>query len=279
MILAAPVNKLIPLSTVDGPGARTAVFLQGCNIACAYCHNPETQRLCTGCGDCVEKCPAQALTQNGVTVKWQEERCIECDRCIQLCSHNASPKIKLMTPEQVMIKVRESIPFVRGITVSGGECMLYPEFLTQLFVMAKKEGLTCLVDSNGTVDLSVYPRLMEATDGFMLDVKAWSPSVYTTLTKGESNAIVKKNLAFLAEKKQLEEIRVTCLEEMDAEAVICGIAAILGSKSAHIRLKLIAFRNYGVRGRLQAAESPSKERMMELETLAIRQGFRKIVVV
>ena len=51
--MKAPVNKIIPVSVVDGPGNRTAVFLQGCNISCAYCHNPETQNLCTGCGVCV----------------------------------------------------------------------------------------------------------------------------------------------------------------------------------------------------------------------------------
>mgnify|MGYP001728747493 FL=1 len=48
----APINKIIPLSVVDGPGCRTSVFVQGCNIACAYCHNPETQQLCRACGIC-----------------------------------------------------------------------------------------------------------------------------------------------------------------------------------------------------------------------------------
>ena len=60
MSAAAPVNRILPLSTVDGPGCRAAVFLQGCNLACAYCHNPETQNLCTGCGACVPACPAGA---------------------------------------------------------------------------------------------------------------------------------------------------------------------------------------------------------------------------
>lgn len=56
-----PVNKVIPFSAVDGPGNRTAVFVQGCNFNCRYCHNPETRSLCRSCGECVEKCPKQAL--------------------------------------------------------------------------------------------------------------------------------------------------------------------------------------------------------------------------
>ena len=70
MELFAPVNKIIPFSLVDGPGSRCSVFLQGCNIACAYCHNPETQNLCRDCGVCVEQCPAGALYREGKHVRW-----------------------------------------------------------------------------------------------------------------------------------------------------------------------------------------------------------------
>ena len=48
-MITAPVNKIIPFSSVDGPGNRTAVFFQGCNWDCCYCHNPETRNMCTGC--------------------------------------------------------------------------------------------------------------------------------------------------------------------------------------------------------------------------------------
>ena len=59
-----PVNKIIPFSSVDGPGNRTAVFVQGCNFNCHYCHNPETRAVCISCGDCVATCPAGALTRS-----------------------------------------------------------------------------------------------------------------------------------------------------------------------------------------------------------------------
>ena len=51
--IKVPVNKIIPFSSVDGPGNRTAIFLQACNLDCKYCHNPETRALCIHCGDCI----------------------------------------------------------------------------------------------------------------------------------------------------------------------------------------------------------------------------------
>ena len=63
---AAPVNRVIPFSSVDGPGNRTAVFLQGCSLNCLYCHNPETRNLCRACGQCVSVCPGGALQVQNV---------------------------------------------------------------------------------------------------------------------------------------------------------------------------------------------------------------------
>ncbi len=61
-LMKAVVNRIIPFSSVDGPGNRTAVFLQGCNIDCRYCHNPETRGFCRNCGVCADSCPAGALS-------------------------------------------------------------------------------------------------------------------------------------------------------------------------------------------------------------------------
>ena len=131
--LAAPINKILPYSVVDGPGNRVAIFFQRCNIHCAYCHNPETQNLCRNCGACVEECPGKALRMVNGQVCWAAEKCLGCDRCIQVCPNRASPKVTEMTPEQVFERICESLPFIRGITVSGGECSLYPEFLEKFF--------------------------------------------------------------------------------------------------------------------------------------------------
>lgn len=279
-MITAPVNKIIPYSVVDGPGSRAAVFFQSCNIHCAYCHNPETQNLCCGCGKCVARCPAQALTMKGTAVHWKRDACTGCDTCISVCPHHASPKVTEMTPAQVWKTVAQSIPFIRGITVSGGECSLYPEFLTELFRHAKAAGLSCLMDSNGMVDLESYPELMAVCDGVMLDVKSWEEAVYTELT-GASNHTVKKNLVYLAERKLLEELRIVSIPQaVDAEAVIAGIARTLRPEQvADLRLKLIRFRPFGVRGELRQAPQTSMEYMQTLESLARSHGFRNIVIV
>lgn len=274
---AAPVNKIIPMSVVDGPGNRTSIFLQACNIACAYCHNPETQQMCCGCGKCVEECPVQALWLNTEgNVIWNPDICIQCDHCIGTCEFHASPKIRYMSSEQVFEKIKESIPFIRGITVSGGECMLYPDFLTELFGLVKELGLTCFIDSNGTVDFEQYPKLLKLCDKVMLDVKSWRPEVFWQLTGG-SNETVKKNLRMLAEQRKLEEVRIVCLEhEVDVEQTIDGIAGMVKEYLDEFTLKLIRFRRYGVRGRLEEQASPTDEQMELWKERALKHGFGKV---
>ncbi len=274
-----PVNKIIPSSLVDGPGHRTSIFLQGCNLACDYCHNPETIRMCIHCGICVEHCPVEALSVSDEgKVLWDDEKCILCDTCIKVCPYNSSPRIKWMDANEVMEEVRKSVPFIRGITVSGGEAALYPEFLTELFTLAQEEDLTCLIDHNGTVDLSAIPELLEVTDGVMLDIKSWDPQRFKNLTGGD-NTLVKRNLVKLAESDKLEEVRIVCLPgEVDAEEIIRQIPKSLNRENIDIKLKLIKFRNNGVKGRLANTDSPSDEYMNDLENLARQNGFTNIVV-
>lgn len=277
--LTAPINKILPYSVVDGPGNRVAIFFQRCNIHCDYCHNPETQNLCRNCGACVEECPGKALRMVNGRVCWAAEKCLGCDRCIQVCPNRASPKVTEMTPEQVFERICESLPFIRGITVSGGECSLYPEFLEKLFLLTREKHLTALMDCNGTIDLSRYPGLMTLCDGVMLDVKSWDPEVFSSLTGG-SGKNVKKNLLWLSQQGKLEEVRIVCVPgRVDVEDCILGIADVLGQKETEkVLLKLIRFRRFGVRGELSNWPSPSMETMLEWKDLAMGAGFRRILV-
>lgn len=274
----APVNNIIPFSLVDGPGARMSVFLQGCNVRCAYCHNPETQNLCVGCGTCVAACPADALALVDGRVVWNSEKCVKCDTCIQVCEHRASPRITEMTAREVYEQAAGYAPFIRGITCSGGECMLHPDFLLELFALCREAGLGTLIDSNGTVDFARHEDLLAVADGVMLDVKSWDDAWFEKLT-GTDGKTVRKNLAFLAERGKLEEVRVIVTEGWnDPEAAVAGIAETLGHRVGETRIRLMRFRPFGVKGKMASAPQPSDERMDAIEQQARELGFGEIVV-
>jgi pyruvate formate lyase activating enzyme len=226
------VRKIIAQSTVDGPGNRVAIFLQGCNIRCAYCHNPETQAM-----------------------------------------HDA--EAKQMSVPEVMKEVRKGIPFIRGITVSGGECMLQPEGLTELFAAVKNlsdeigQCLTCLIDSNGTIAFDRYPQLMALCDGVMLDVKAWDNNVYHRLTKAQDNEIVKQNFVWLLEQDKLTEVRIVCVPGwVDVENILQHIAASFDSIGKKAPVRLLRFRPHGVVGELANAPMPTDDQMEQYAAVA-----------
>lgn len=284
-MMKAPVNKIIPFSAVDGPGNRTSVFLQGCNINCLYCHNPETRKTCMGCGDCVGACPAGALsiseTAGKRTVIYDPSKCVSCDTCIRLCTHDASPRILYMTPEETFEKIARQIPFIRGVTVSGGECTLYPEFLTELFTICKAGGLDTMLDSNGTLDFKQYPELLEATDGVMLDIKAFSEEDHKKVT-GAGNRRILENARYLASVGKLFEVRTVVVPGLfDPEFTIREASAMLKPFQTvkKIQYKIIAYRPMGVRAEYAGFPVPDETLLNHLAQIAREEGMEKIVII
>ena len=277
----APVNKIIPSSVVDGPGNRTAVFFQSCNFNCRYCHNPETINMCISCGRCIETCPVKALSFVDGKVVWDDKKCCGCDTCIKTCPNNSSPKIKYMSAREIWEKIEGNLPFIRGITVSGGECTLQAAVVRELFAIAKAHGLTTLLDSNGSYDFRNHPELMEVSDGVMLDVKADNEERHQWLT-GHSIDIVLENLDWLASVDKLEEIRTVCIPgSLENEKTIEAVGDILKPylEKKDIRYKLIKYRHFGVRQQYRDFKEPSEDYMKSLKRLAEKKGFRNIVII
>ena len=275
------VTKIIPFSSVDGPGNRTAIFLQGCNINCKYCHNPETRKACVNCGLCVEVCPQKALSLEEGRVSFDASKCISCDTCIKTCPHDSTPKTKLMTPEEVMEIVRKQKPFIRGITVSGGECMLQPDFVKELFELAKKENLGTLIDSNGTIDFREYPELMAVSDGVMLDIKAFFPEDHKNVT-GADNKIILENAKFLGENNKLSEVRAVIAPDLyDVEKNVENMGKFLIPlyKINPFRIKIIAFRPMGVREEYANMRVPTKQELEKLRDILADMGFEEIIII
>ncbi|MBQ1340873.1 MAG: YjjW family glycine radical enzyme activase [Erysipelotrichaceae bacterium] len=281
-MIKAPVNKIIPSSVVDGPGNRTAVFFQSCNFNCRYCHNPETINMCISCGACVKTCPVGALSIKDGKVAWDEKKCCGCDTCIKTCQHNASPKITYMSGAEIWEKIKDNLPFIRGLTVSGGECTLQAPVVRELFTIAKQHGLGTLLDSNGSYDFEKdSENLLPVSDGVMLDVKADNEERHMWLTN-HSIDIVLHNLEYLASVDKLEEIRTVCIPgSLENEKTIQVVADILKPylEKKAIRYKLIKYRHIGVREQYRNFREPDEAYMNSLKKLAEEKGFRNIVII
>lgn len=186
-----------------------------------------------------------------------------------------------MTAEEVYERVKKQIPFIRGISVSGGECMLRPDFLTELFRLAKQDGLGTLIDSNGTIPFKQYPELMEVADGVMLDIKAYDVSEHKKVT-GADNKIVLQNADYLARTGKLYEVRAVIVPDLyDTEKSIRQMGDFLAPYLVYgdIRIKVIAYRSMGVREAYSHFQVPDQSYLSYLADILKEKGFQNIILI
>ncbi|MBL8965923.1 MAG: YjjW family glycine radical enzyme activase [Spirochaetaceae bacterium] len=290
------VARILPFSAVDGPGNRAVVFLQGCDFDCSYCHNPETRAACSGCGACLAACPAGALADSGAGLppRWDQARCRDCGACAAACALGSSPRARRLSVGELLGEIERYRPFLRGITVSGGECTLQPDFLAALLEASRARGLPGLVDTNGGSPLAARPRILAAAEGFMLDVKAWDPAEHRALT-GADNAPVLENLRFLAGRGALFEVRTVLALRgggpgggetggaqegaFDLEGTVRETARVLARAGSRARYRLIRYRPYGVRAaRAATLAEPDPALAERLAELARREGAAEVFV-
>ena len=120
-------------------------------------------------------------------------------------------------------------------------------------------------------------RLLEISDGVMLDVKAWEQEDHLRIT-GRDNGVVKKNLAYLAEADKIEELRFVLLDSLDNEHTLREAAKVLGERIHTTRAKLISYRHFGVRDEfIDELHAPDREEKERLIALAKDLGFKEVV--
>jgi pyruvate formate lyase activating enzyme len=216
---AEPAGRVLNIqhfSTHDGPGIRTTVFLKGCSLRCKWCSNPESifpkpelaynPRSCIGekaCGLCLKACPESAIYVLGagdraddkVHINW--DLCTNCGECVPVCPSKALYQFgQIMTAKEVLDEVEQDSSFYSqsggGITLSGGECQLQPDFSAALLKGAHERGLNTAIETAFNVPWAFVEKVLPHVDVVLHDHKITDPVRHKKWV-GVDNVRIKEN--------------------------------------------------------------------------------------
>jgi pyruvate formate lyase activating enzyme len=184
--LRALVTNIQGFSTEDGPGIRTTVFFKGCPLACPWCHNPEglvaKEELifyadkCIGCKECKKVCGHGAPVPGGPGA----DQCVRCFKCVEVCPATARRKMgEWYTVDRLVAQVlRDRVYYETsggGVTASGGEAMIWAEFIAAFFKSLKHEGIHTALDTSAVVGGDKLDAVLSSTDLALVDLKIMDP--------------------------------------------------------------------------------------------------------
>lgn len=203
-------------STHDGPGIRTIVFLKGCALRCRWCCNPESQSY-----------EIETMLQNG------------------------KPKImgRDVTVKEVLSEVLQDRPYYNrsggGITLSGGESLLQPDFAVALLKACKDNGVNTAIETTGFASAEVIERFLPYLDTVLMDIKHINSDKHKEFTK-QPNERILENAKLIASKAKKLIIRVPVIPTFnDTVDEIADIAAFTASLPNVNEIHLLPYHNMG----------------------------------
>ncbi len=262
--MKAMITDIKRFAVHDGDGIRTTVFFKGCPLRCIWCHNPETYspkkqlafygHKCSLCGDCTKVCELHKTADGVHTV--DREKCLHCGKCVQVCPADA---LKIygteMTVNEILNIVLEDKAFYEssggGVTLSGGECLIYPDFCAELLKKCKGNGINTAVDTCGYVPRESLDKVIPYTDVFLYDIKAIDDKLHKKCT-GVSNRLILDNLRYLDGIGCKTEIRIPCVPNVN-DSEIDKINEFVSTLKNTVRTRVLKYHNFA-RSKYKALE-------------------------
>lgn len=216
----------------DGPGIRTTVFLKGCPLSCAWCHNPESQRIkpeivfyrdrCTGCGSCIPVCPQAAIFSAQSVAQTDRDHCIGCGQCVLACPSNARSLVgKSVTVGDLVSDIESDTAFFDesggGVTLSGGDPLRQPVFTTAILAACQQLRIHTALDTCGFAPWGRLEQVARVSDLVLYDLKHMDDAQHVHWT-GQSNALILDNLVRLDALEKPLWIRIPFIPEINDDA-------------------------------------------------------------
>jgi pyruvate formate lyase activating enzyme len=293
------VFNLQKYSLQDGPGIRTTVFLKGCPLHCAWCHNPESispsqefiilENRCIACGECCRACPHVGLTQGSAPLPRTVEHCDLCGACCDACPTAARELVgRRMTVDELLpLLLRDRVYYDDsggGVTFSGGEPLLQFEFLAQALAACRSVKLHTAVDTAGLCPTPHLLAIAPLTDLFLFDLKCTDADRHQRYT-GAPNDLILQNLQALSRIHSNIWMRIPVIPGVNDTREELDAAARLTASLAGVRqVNLLPYHRSGVRkserlgkqGFLGGLQPPSAEAMQNAAAVFRSHGLKTI---
>ena len=240
----------------DGAGLRTDVFFKGCPLRCAWCANPESQAMqpefalsahqCMACGQFPETCPVK--WQRERDQPWTQEKELDYARRVALCPTEAMHRFgERWTAGAVMREVLRDRVFYGdggGVTLTGGDPTMQPEFAEAILRLAKAAGISTAIETCGHAAWSVWERLLPHLDQILFDVKHLDSAVHRQFT-GVGNELILSNLRQLIARQAPVTIRVPLIPGFNTTTDSLRAIAMFAREANFTSLDLLPYHTFG----------------------------------
>lgn len=244
----------------DGPGIRTTVFLKGCPLACAWCHNPESQRArpeiiyyedrCTLCASCIPACSNRAISMREGRLLLDQSLCIGCGDCVSVCPNKARELAgRNMTVKQVTDELVKDTLFYEesggGVTFSGGEPLMQADFVWTVGERCHDLDIHTALDTSGYAPREALIAVADVIDLFLYDIKTVDNAVHLAYT-GVPNVNIIRNLRMLDEMGKRIWIRFPLIPGLnDDEQSLSNLADLITSLTAVEEVRVLPYHRAG----------------------------------